>query len=85
MTAEKLRVGIVGANPDRGWGTTVHVPALRALPEEFEISAVCTTRQDSAEETARRFGIAGAYDDYRALVRDPDVDIVAICRPAGAA
>jgi predicted dehydrogenase len=79
MIAAKLRVGIVGANPDRGWGTTVHVPALRALPEEFEISAVCTTRQDSAEETARRFGVARAYGDYRDLVRDPDVDIVAIC------
>jgi predicted dehydrogenase len=79
MTVAKLRVGIVGANPDRGWGTTVHVPALRALPEEFEISAVCTTRQDSAAETARRFGVARAYDDYQALVRDPDVAIVAVC------
>jgi predicted dehydrogenase len=78
MSAGRLRVGIVGANPGRGWGTTVHIPALQALPD-FEISAVCTTRQQSADETARRFGIARAYGDYRALVRDPDVDIVAIC------
>ncbi len=78
MIGGKLRVGIVGANPGRGWGTTVHIPALRALPD-FEIAAVCTTRQDSADETARRFGIPRAYADYQRLVRDPDVDIVAIC------
>jgi predicted dehydrogenase len=78
VTAGRLRVGIVGANPERGWGTTVHIPALQALPG-FEVAAVCTTRQDSADETARRFGIPRAYADYEALARDPDVDIVAIC------
>jgi predicted dehydrogenase len=83
MTGRPLRVGIVGANPDRGWGTTVHVPALHALAGRalagFEIAAVCTTRRATADETARRFGIARAYDDYQLLVRDPDIDIVAIC------
>ena len=78
MSYRKLRVGIVGANSDRGWGTTVHIPALRAL-DGFEIAAVSTTRLETANETTRRFGIARAYADHEELVRDPSVDVVAIC------
>jgi predicted dehydrogenase len=50
-TNRKIRVGIVGANPSRGFASIAHIPALQALPD-FEISAVCTTRQDSAEAAA---------------------------------
>jgi len=25
---KKIRVGIVGANPDRGWASQAHIPAL---------------------------------------------------------
>jgi hypothetical protein len=38
----KIRVGIVGANPSRGFASIAHIPALQALPD-FEISAVCTS------------------------------------------
>ena len=33
-----IRVGIVGANPERGWGRDAHLPALRTLPQ-FTLSA----------------------------------------------
>jgi predicted dehydrogenase len=36
----KIRVGIVGANPSRGFASIAHIPALQALAD-FEISAVC--------------------------------------------
>lgn len=75
---QPFRVGIVGANPDRGWAISAHVPALQAL-DGFAISAVATTRMDSARATAARFGIPAAHDDWRALVRSDHVDIVAIC------
>ena len=55
-TGNKIRVGIVGANPERGFASIAHVPALQALPE-FAISAVCTTRQDSADAAARHHNI----------------------------
>lgn len=75
--ASTIRVGIVGANPTRGWALTSHLPALAALPG-FELTAVSTTRLDSATETARRFSIAHAYDDARALAESDDVDVVTI-------
>ena len=46
-----IRVGVVGANPTRGWGTTAHLPALQAL-DEYEVVAVATTRLDTAKATA---------------------------------
>jgi predicted dehydrogenase len=73
-----LRVGIVGASLDRSWASRAHIPALLAL-EDFEITAVCTTRRESAEAAARHTGAGGAYTDARALAADPDVDVVAVC------
>ncbi|HJU16540.1 MAG TPA: Gfo/Idh/MocA family oxidoreductase [Stellaceae bacterium] len=79
MTASrKIRVGIVGANPQRGFAAIAHIPALQALPE-FEISAVCTSRQESAEAAARHFGIPLAFSDAERLAQHPDVDLVTVC------
>ena len=47
MTSERIRVGVVGANAERGWAARSHLPALRALPE-LDLAAVCTTRAESA-------------------------------------
>jgi len=41
----KIRVGIVGASASRGFASIAHIPALQAL-SEFEIAAVCTSRQE---------------------------------------
>jgi predicted dehydrogenase len=74
----KIRVGIIGANPQGSWGTFAHLPALSALPG-FEAVAVATAHRSSAEETAARFGIPHAFDDPRHLAEHPDVDVVAVC------
>lgn len=74
----KLRVGVIGANPARSWAVAAHLPALRALPM-FEISAVSTRRQESANEAARLFGAELAFSDPFALVRSPRVDVVSVC------
>ena len=62
MTTEKIRVGVIGASMRSGWGRDAHIPALNALPE-FEITAVSTSRQETADETARHFGIPHAFSD----------------------
>jgi predicted dehydrogenase len=36
--AKRIRVGIVGANPDRGWAAQAHIPALKSLADDFEIT-----------------------------------------------
>jgi predicted dehydrogenase len=76
-TRNKIRVGIVGVSPNRGFASIAHIPALKALPE-FEITAVCTTRQDSAEAAARYFGVPLAFSDPEKLARHPDVDLVTV-------
>jgi predicted dehydrogenase len=58
-TSNKIRVGIVGVSPNRGFASIAHIPALQALPE-FEITAVCTTRQDSADVAAKHFAFPRA-------------------------
>ena len=78
MATERIRVGIIGANVRYGWGSTAHIPALRALPE-FEITAVCTSRHETADETAKHFGIPHAFADPCKMVQHPDVDLVSIC------
>ncbi len=75
--SSKIRVGIVGASPNRGFASIAHIPALQALAE-FEIAAVCTTRQDSAEAAARHFGIPLAFSDPDKLARHPGVDLVTV-------
>jgi predicted dehydrogenase len=78
MATERIRVGIIGASMRNGWGRDAHIPALRALPE-FEITAVCTSRQETADETAKHFGIPHAFADPYKMVQHPDVDLVSIC------
>jgi predicted dehydrogenase len=76
-TNRKIRVGVVGVSPSRGFASIAHIPALQTLPD-FEISAVCTTRQDSAEAAAMHFGVPLAYSDAEKLAQDPNVDLVTV-------
>jgi predicted dehydrogenase len=75
--ADKIRVGIVGANVHRGWAPRAHVPALKALPE-FELKAVSTTRRESADEAAKTFGADLAFDNNEAMFQHPDVDLITV-------
>ncbi|MQY28453.1 Gfo/Idh/MocA family protein [Nocardia aurantia] len=71
-----IRVGIIGANPDRGWAVRAHIPALRTLPQ-FHLMAVGTSRPDSARRAGELFQ-ARAFTDPRRLAEDPEVDLVVI-------
>ena len=75
--ADKIRLGVIGANIHRGWAVRSHLPALIASPE-FELTAVCTTRMESAEESQKKFGARLAFDNYREMLAHPDIDAVAI-------
>ena len=77
MSDSKIRVGIVGASASRGFASIAHIPALRALPQ-FEIAAVCTTRQETAEAAARHYGVPLAFSDPETLARHPDVNLVTV-------
>jgi len=57
-----LRVGVIGANPNRSWAKDSHIPALRSL-ENVQLAAVATTSR--ADAAAAAFGVRAAYDDPR--------------------
>ncbi|WP_067814483.1 Gfo/Idh/MocA family protein [Actinomadura kijaniata] len=79
MTVSPVRVGIIGANadPGRGWAAVAHVPALAAAPG-LALTAVGTSREDSAREAARAFGVPHAFADAGALAAHPEVDLVTV-------
>src|SRR5450432_843838 len=73
-----IRVGIVGADASgQGWAPLSHLPALKMLPE-YELAAVCTAHADTAAAAAKTYGVSRAFHDYRALVREPDIDLVSV-------
>src|SRR5437588_3568161 len=75
---KRIRVGIIGANPDRGWAAQAHIPALKSLSDVFEITALSTSRRESADAAARLFDVPVAFDNHQELVNSPAVDAVAV-------
>src|SRR6266849_5091160 len=75
---KRIRVGIIGANPDRGWAAQAHIPALRSLSDDFEITALSTSRRASADAARELFGVPAGFDNHEELVNSPAVDVVAV-------
>src|SRR6184192_698798 len=76
--SHKIRVGIIGADPDRGWAKQAHIPALKSLSDDFEITALSTTRRESADAASKLFGVPVAFDNHQDLVNNPAVDVVVV-------
>jgi len=77
MAGEQIRVGIIGANAHSGWSMRAHLPALLALPE-YQLTAVCTAHQETAEESAKHYGARLAFHNYQEMVVHPDIDLVSV-------
>src|SRR3954469_7752195 len=75
---KRIRVGIIGVNPDRGWAAQAHIPALRSLADDFEITALSTSRRKSADAAGKLFGVPLVFDNHQELVNSPAVDVVAV-------
>ncbi|MCH9039998.1 MAG: Gfo/Idh/MocA family oxidoreductase [Chloroflexi bacterium] len=77
MANKKLRVGIIGANVNYGWGPRAHLPALVALPD-IDLVAVCTAHEDTARESAERYGVPAAFHDHMEMLKQDDIDAVGV-------
>jgi predicted dehydrogenase len=75
---ERVRIGIIGLNAARGWGSTAHIPALRALSDDIEIVGIANTSYASAEAAAKALGLKRAFDNVDSLLTSPDVDVAAV-------
>src|SRR5216683_351024 len=72
-----LGIGIIGVSPIRGWASTAHIPALRALPK-YEIRALSAHNAESARAIREAFGVSAVFSDHEQLVSQPDIDVVVV-------
>ena len=75
--ADKVRLGLIGASVRGTWSSRSHLPAVQAS-SEVELTAVCTTRADSAEAARQAWGARLAFDDYRKMVASLEIDAIAV-------
>ncbi|HFE52136.1 MAG TPA: Gfo/Idh/MocA family oxidoreductase, partial [Bacteroidetes bacterium] len=81
MKNGKIGWGIVGCGVIGYW----HDRAVRANADRAEVVAYCDTDLSRAEAFNQKYasGNATTYNDVRALVRDPNVDVISVCTPSG--
>jgi predicted dehydrogenase len=72
----KIRAGIVGS----GMMGPIHTEALRRLGY-VEVIALAEVDEATARARAEALQIPRAYGDYRALIADPEVEVVHNCTP----
>ncbi|ROR30926.1 putative dehydrogenase [Curtobacterium sp. JUb34] len=83
MAQERLRIAMVG----HGFMGAAHSQAWRTAPRFFDLGvepemAVIVGRDPERTETARaQYGWQSASTDWRAVVADPDIDVVDIVSP----
>jgi len=71
-----IRVAVIGL----GFGSAVHIPALKYL-DDTEVVAVVARRLERAKAVAGRHNVPLASDDWRDVVNHPEVDAVVIATP----
>lgn len=76
----KHRAGIIGCG---GIAHQKHLPALMNASDRIEIAACCDIIIERAQETAQNYGVEGCmvFDDYKELLKEPDIDIVYVLTP----
>ena len=74
MDGGTIRVGFIGAGKNT---RSRHIPGFQKQAG-VELVAVANRSRESGERVAKEFGIARVYDDWRELVRAPEVDAVCI-------
>ncbi|GAB4112844.1 MAG: Gfo/Idh/MocA family oxidoreductase [Acidobacteriota bacterium] len=73
----EFRIGVVGL----GWVAGAHIEAFRQV-QGARVTAVCSRRPQDEAALERRFGLPlKAYQDYQAMLADPDLDVIDICTP----
>jgi predicted dehydrogenase len=80
---KKLGIGIIGT----GFMGKAHAFAYRsafaAFPEipEPDLRMIADVNAKAAQSFARQFGFAGATGDWKSLIADPAIDVIAITTP----
>jgi predicted dehydrogenase len=78
VKTDKIKVGIIGLNPDGQWASTSHLPALRHLSDTFEIIGVANSTHESAVKAANVLQIPIAFEHPAALIASAEIALVVI-------
>ncbi len=75
-----LRIALIGAGQPVQIG---HAPALQALPELYQVTAICDPSPEALERTGMLLGVAREhwYTEYREMLLAEHLDIVDISLP----
>jgi len=72
-----MQVGVIGAGVQ---ARAAHLPAYRRI-RGVEVSAIADIDEKLAKSAAKRFRIPRVYADYKALLEEPEIELVSICTP----
>ncbi len=73
---KKLRVGVIGL----GFIGPQHIDAIRRVPGA-ELAALCDASPQMLAAAAERYQAPKTYADWRALLADPEIDVIHNCTP----
>jgi predicted dehydrogenase len=83
MSPSPIKVGFVGLS-SAGWASMALAPTLFSLPDKYTLTAVSTTSEASATESAKKqtdavgHPVKAYYGDTAQIAKDPDVDFVVV-------
>ncbi|HEU4964078.1 MAG TPA: Gfo/Idh/MocA family oxidoreductase [Bacilli bacterium] len=70
---QKIRVGIIGT----GFGANVHAPMFQHHPG-FDLQAIASVSRGRTDEVREKTGIARVYEDWREMLAQEELDLVAV-------
>jgi predicted dehydrogenase len=71
-----IKAAVIGAS----FAKAAYLPALKTIPD-VDIVAVSSARIESAQSAADSFGVPHAYDDWRVMLEQHELDLVGIATP----
>lgn len=76
MSMKKHQVGIIGT----GFIGKQHIEAIGRIPG-VSVKAVSDTNEKEGRRVKEQFAIKDFYQDYRELLKDPEIDVIHNCTP----
>ncbi|MET0637300.1 MAG: Gfo/Idh/MocA family oxidoreductase [Chitinophagaceae bacterium] len=73
----RIRVGIIGVDPVRGWASIAHIPAIKALPQ-YDLVAISNRNADKLLEAGKSFQVDQLFTDSSELITSADIDLVVV-------
>jgi len=71
-----IKAGIVGT----GFSAIAHIEALRRVPGTL-VWGIAGRERAKSEQVAADMGIPRVYDDYMAMIDDPEIEVIHNCTP----